>query len=102
MAYILEHSGSRLLLIDHEYTHLIDGMNIPFIVCNDTGRVGDPYEIFLTNGRKFSQEKGWPGLVPESDENAPCVLCYTCVASSESYSLLSTSRTDPELQGGYA
>ncbi|KAH9175520.1 acetyl-CoA synthetase-like protein [Lactarius sanguifluus] len=32
------------------------------VVCNDTGRAGDPYEDFLTAGRAYSQEKGWPGL----------------------------------------
>lgn len=44
---------------------------------NDTGRDGDPYENFLTEGRRFSKEKGWPGLETEPDENAAAMLCYT-------------------------
>ena len=44
---------------------------------NDTGRDGDPYEEFLTKGRQFSQERGWPGLEWEADENAGAALCYT-------------------------
>jgi acyl-CoA synthetase (AMP-forming)/AMP-acid ligase II len=79
VAYILEHSGSRLILVDHEYTHLIQGMNIPTIVSEDTGRPEDPYETFLSNGRIFSREMGWAGLDAEPDENAGCVLCYTYV-----------------------
>ncbi len=77
VAYILEHSGSRLILVDHEYTHLVLGTNIPFIVINDTGRDDCPYEQFLHAGRKFSAERGWAGLEWERDEDAPCALCYT-------------------------
>ncbi|KAJ3517367.1 hypothetical protein NLJ89_g536 [Agrocybe chaxingu] len=75
--YILGHSQCRLLLVDYEYLHLVAGTKIPVIVTNDTGRAGDPYEDFLAEGRCFSQEKGWPGLEAEPDENAAAVLCYT-------------------------
>ena len=67
--------------MDHEYTHLIQGTNIPAIVSHDTGRLGDPYETFLSNGRISSREAGWAGLDAEPDENAACVLCYTYVLS---------------------
>lgn len=77
VAYILNHSGSKLILVDHEYTHLVEGTEIPTIVSNDTGRVGDPYEEFLSGGRRFSRGRGWPGLEAEIDENAAAVLCYT-------------------------
>jgi len=78
VAYILDHSGSNLIFVDHEYTHLVPpGTKVPVIVSNDTGRFGDPYEAFLTEGRKFSEEKSWSGLDPENDENAGAVLCYT-------------------------
>lgn len=79
VAYILEHSGSRLILVDYEYTHLISGTKIPSIVSNDTGRLGDPYETFLSQGRQFSKEQGWEGLGEDPDENAAAVLCYTSV-----------------------
>lgn len=78
VAYILEHSGSSLILVDYEYTHLIpQGTKVPVIVSKDTGRTGDPYEDFLAQGRKFSRERSWRGLDAEPDENASAVLCYT-------------------------
>lgn len=63
--------------MDYEYLHLVAGTKVPVIVSKDTGRAGDPYEEFLAAGRKFSQERGWPGLEQELDENAAAVLCYT-------------------------
>lgn len=77
VAYILEHSGSKLILIDHEHVHLVKGTKLPVIVSNDTGRRGDPYEEFLSSGRKFSKERAWAGLVWEPDEDANAALCYT-------------------------
>jgi hypothetical protein len=100
VAYILDHSGSRLILVDHEYTHLIQGTNIPTIVSHDTGRSGDPYEMFLSNGRLFSRGMGWAGLDAESDENAACVLCYTYVLCLTVLSQLMIG-TDPAPQGEY-
>lgn len=79
MQYIIEHSGCSLLLVDHEFLPLVNGTKVPVIVSNDTGRTGDPYEDFLSEGRKFSQEMGWPGLEAHRDENAGAVLCYTYV-----------------------
>lgn len=73
----LEHSGARLVLVDYEYLPLVKGTSIPIIVCNDTGLSDDPYERFLSSGRRYSNEKGWAGLEAEVDENAPAVLCYT-------------------------
>jgi long-subunit acyl-CoA synthetase (AMP-forming) len=75
--YILAHSGAKLIFVDHEYRHLVSDAKAPIILCNDTGRVGDPYEDFLTNGRAYSQEKGWAGLEMDSDENKPLSLNYT-------------------------
>lgn len=75
--YIVEHSGCRVLLVDHEYAYLVSGSDVPVIISNDTGRSGDPYEEFLTEGRRYSNEKGWLGLDAEEDENAGAVLCYT-------------------------
>lgn len=77
IVYILEHSESKLILVDHEYLHLISNAKVASIVCHDTGRLGDPYEDFLSAGRKFSSERGWAGLDVEPNEDAPAVLCYT-------------------------
>jgi len=77
IAYILEHSRAKLILVDYEYAHLIKYTKIPVILSNDTGRAGDPYEELLSHGRKLSQERGWLGLQPESDEDAGFALCYT-------------------------
>lgn len=79
IAYILEHSRAKLIFADCEYAHLVKGTKLPVIISNDTGRSGDPYEVFLSHGRKFSQERGWWGLEPEHDENAGFTLCYTLV-----------------------
>jgi len=75
--YILEHSGSKLVLVDHEFAHLVKGSKLRCIISNDTGRAEDPYEEFLASGRRFSQERGWEGLEPELVENANASLCYT-------------------------
>ncbi|KIY45402.1 acetyl-CoA synthetase-like protein [Fistulina hepatica ATCC 64428] len=90
--YILDHSQSRLLLVDHEYVHLIKDTAIPFIVCNDTGKPGDPYEDFLESGRQFSNERGWPGLVIEADETLGACLCYTSGTTARPKGVLTTLR----------
>ncbi|PPQ67361.1 hypothetical protein CVT24_011544 [Panaeolus cyanescens] len=77
VAYILDHSQAKLLLVDHEYLHLVEGTTVPMIISKDTGRMDDPYEVFLAEGRYFSKEAGWQGLDTEPDENASAVLCYT-------------------------
>ena len=77
MDYRLQHSDSKLVLVDYEFQHLVEGTNIPVIVSMDTGRSDDPYEQFLSRGRSFSHEKGWAGLDFEPDENATVALCYT-------------------------
>jgi hypothetical protein len=73
------HCGAKLIFVDHEYKHLVSDVKARIIVCNDTGRAGDPYEDFLTAGRAFSQERGWAGLEMDSDENKPLSLNYTYV-----------------------
>lgn len=79
--YIISHSGAKLVLVDHEYASLVKDCALPVVVSNDTGRIGDPYETFLREGRIFSKERSWAGLLMEPDENANATLNYTYIFS---------------------
>jgi len=92
VAYILEHSGATIILVDHEYAHLVGATNARVIISNDTGRSGDPYEEFLTQGRAFSREKGWLGLDTEPNENAAGMLCYTSGTTGRPKGVITTLR----------
>jgi fatty-acyl-CoA synthase len=53
IAYILEHSGSRFLLLDAELAGLVDGIDLDgvhVIRVDDTGSADDPYEQLLAGG----------------------------------------------------
>jgi fatty-acyl-CoA synthase len=50
VAYILEHSGARLVLCDHELALLVEGADVETVRIDDTGAPGDPYEDFLATG----------------------------------------------------
>jgi fatty-acyl-CoA synthase len=48
---ILEHSGARVVFVDHEYEHLVAGAEVERVVrVDDTGEPDDPYEAFLAEG----------------------------------------------------
>ncbi|KXN82176.1 Acetate/butyrate--CoA ligase AAE7, peroxisomal [Leucoagaricus sp. SymC.cos] len=53
----------------------------PVIVSKDTGPADNPYEVFLTDGRRISQERSWGGFDAEQDERASAALCFTQGAS---------------------
>ncbi|KAH7344683.1 acetyl-CoA synthetase-like protein [Rhizoctonia solani] len=90
--YILEHSGAKLILVDYECVKFVEGKKIPYVVCNDTGRAGDPYEDYLARGRQLSREEGWTGLEMELDENANASLCYTSGTTGRPKGVVSTFR----------
>jgi acyl-CoA synthetase (AMP-forming)/AMP-acid ligase II len=50
VTYILEHSGTRMLFVDHELAHLVEDADVPTVRIDDTGVAGDPYEDFLAGG----------------------------------------------------
>ena len=67
IAYILEHSGAKALLIDHEFEHLVkarDRRALTVIRIDDTGAADDPYEQFLASG---SPAPGEPWLEDEME-----------------------------------
>ncbi|KAI6007470.1 acetyl-CoA synthetase-like protein [Pisolithus albus] len=68
IAYIIDHSDAKLILVDHECSHLLP-----------TSKVR---AVFLSSGRRFSRERGWAGLDVETNEDTGAVLCYTCVYNS--------------------
>ncbi|KAI0274811.1 acetyl-CoA synthetase-like protein [Gloeopeniophorella convolvens] len=90
--YILAHSGAKLIFADHEYKDLVKDAKARVIMCQDTGRPGDPYEEFLTAGRAYSQERGWAGLEMDSDENKPLSLNYTSGTTGRPKGVLTTLR----------
>ncbi|GBE81811.1 Acetate/butyrate--CoA ligase AAE7, peroxisomal [Sparassis crispa] len=92
VAYILEHSGARLIIVDYEYTHLVADAKVPVIVTQDSGKAGDPYEDFLSAGRRFSKERGWTGLEWEGNEDAPAALCYTSGTTGRPKGVITTLR----------
>ena len=49
--YIIEHSGSKMVFVDHELEELVEGVeNIRVVRIDDTGEEGDPYEDYLAEG----------------------------------------------------
>lgn len=92
IAYIIDHSDAKLILVDHEYSHLLPTSKVRAVVCHDTGRRGDPYEEFLSSGRKFSRERGWAGLDVETNEDTGAVLCYTSGTTGRPKGVLTTLR----------
>jgi fatty-acyl-CoA synthase len=71
VAYILEHSRARMVFVDHELVHLVEGSGVPTIRIDDTGAAGDPYEQFLACGSPERFE------APIADEEQTISINYT-------------------------
>jgi fatty-acyl-CoA synthase len=74
VAYILEDSGAKILIVDHELKKMVEGVDlkgIETIVVEDTGEDDDPYEQLLASG---SEEPRETFLTDESD---PISINYT-------------------------
>ena len=72
--YILQHSGARLLFVDHALYPLVADLDLSglhVIEIHDTGTADDPYETFIASG---SPEPG-PDLL--ADEEEPISINYT-------------------------
>jgi fatty-acyl-CoA synthase len=74
VAYILEDSGSKILVVDHELQKMVEGVDlkgIETIVVQDTGDDDDPYEQLLASGSEEPRETFL------QDENDPISINYT-------------------------
>ena len=72
VGYILEHSGARFVIVDHELAGLVEGAKgVEVIVDGDTGEPGDAYEQFLRSGSPSFEP------VPVADEEEPISINYT-------------------------
>jgi fatty-acyl-CoA synthase len=71
VSYILDHSGARMVFVDHELEHLVKGAGVPTVRIDDTGEPGDPYEDFLAGGSSSPFER------PLEDEEQTISINYT-------------------------
>ncbi|KAL1965353.1 hypothetical protein VTN77DRAFT_5790 [Rasamsonia byssochlamydoides] len=90
VAYIFTHSEADVIIVDHEFVHLLDSFkrdhpDVPFIVDTDTdateGELSGPFDDAVLEGLKYDTEtggKGWEGLEALApDEDAVIALAYT-------------------------
>ena len=92
--YILEHSGSTMIIVDHEFKRLAEGFKGQVIVSNDScGQdPSDPYEQLIAEGQHDADTLGWRGLPLIDDEEAPISLCYTSGTTGRPKGVISTFR----------
>ena len=72
--YILQHSGARALLVDHELLPLVEPLaldGVAVVRCDDSGRPDCPYETLLA-GASPDQPERWL-----EDEEEPISINYT-------------------------
>jgi len=86
VAYILEHSGARLVLCDHELAHLVEGADVETVRIDDTGAPGDPYEDFLATGSPERFEH------PLADEEQTISVNYTSGTTGRPKGVMYTHR----------
>jgi acyl-CoA synthetase (AMP-forming)/AMP-acid ligase II len=74
IGYILQHSGAKVLLVDHEFAGVVKPLDLGalhVIRIDDTGAAGDPYEDFL------AQASPEPGETWLEDEFETISINYT-------------------------
>ncbi|SPO27298.1 related to AMP-binding protein [Ustilago trichophora] len=116
VAYVLEHSGSTIILCDHEFTHLLPppAAGITVVISKDSGGQdpSDDYEKFLDQGwqawQKAEQAElekyksrtkpsaeprtGWKLISAPQDEEQPIALCYTSGTTGRPKGVLTNHR----------
>ena len=86
IAYILEHSGARMLFVDHELAPLAEGAGLPVVRIDDTGARDDPYEAFLATGGPSRFEH------PLDDEEQTISINYTSGTTGRPKGVMYTHR----------
>ncbi|SNX85411.1 related to AMP-binding protein [Melanopsichium pennsylvanicum] len=117
VAYVLEHSGSTIILCDHEFAHLVPenpGPNVTVVISKDSGGQDptDGYEKFLDQGWQAWQQAeqaelqrykartkpstepktGWKLILAPKDEEQPIALCYTSGTTGRPKGVLTNHR----------
>ncbi|PWN31260.1 acetyl-CoA synthetase-like protein [Meira miltonrushii] len=113
IAYVLDHSGASVILVDEEFAHLVPEQlpsNVTVIISKDTGGKdgidSDQYESFLHTGRQEWEKaekqeidrwgkkgkRGWELIEAPKDENTPCCLCYTSGTTGRPKGVLTSHR----------
>jgi fatty-acyl-CoA synthase len=86
VVHILGHSGARMVFVDHELAHLVDGAGLPTVRVDDTGAPGDPYEDLLAGGSPERFER------PVLDEEDTISLNYTSGTTGQPKGVMYTYR----------
>ncbi|KAF9417838.1 hypothetical protein BGZ94_009850 [Podila epigama] len=77
VAYILQHSGAKAIIVDQEFQDLVKDSPLPKVIVDDSGLPSDPYEQFISLGLSKADTLGWSGLDQSDNEEDAISLCYT-------------------------